>query len=194
MKRICVYCGSREGNHPAYLEAAGTLGGLIAGSGVGIVYGGAGVGMMGAVADAAVAAGGEVIGIIPEALVARELGHQRLTELHVVGSMHERKAMMAELSDAFVALPGGLGTFEELFEILTWAQLGFHDKAVAVLNVEGYYSGLLELVDHAVEAGFVPSGHRRFLLDADTPEGLLAVLQRYRPPSRERWVRDDDEL
>lgn len=194
MKRICVYCGSREGNRPAYREAATSLGRLLAGQGIGIVYGGAGVGMMGALAAAALAAGGEVTGIIPEALVARELGNQNLTQLHIVASMHERKAMMAESSDAFVALPGGLGTLEELFEILTWAQLGFHDKPVAVLNVEGYYSGLLELVDRAVESGFVPPGHRRFLLDADTPEGLLSALREYRAPSRDRWMRDAGDL
>jgi uncharacterized protein (TIGR00730 family) len=194
MKRICVYCGSREGDRPAYREAAETLGRLIATSGIGIVYGGASVGLMGTVADAAIDAGGEVIGIIPEALLARELGHQRLTELRVVASMHVRKAMMEQLSDGFIALPGGLGTFEELFEILTWSQLGFHDKPIGVLNVDGYYDGLLDFLDHAVAAGFVPRAQRHVLLDADEPNRLLAAMQEYRAPHRSRWIREAHDL
>jgi len=142
LRRLCVFCGSASGVRPEYEAAARELGTVLAGRGVGVVYGGASVGLMGVVADSALAAGGEVIGIIPQALVDREVAHAGLSELHVVGSMHERKALMAELSDAFVALPGGMGTLEELFEVFTWRQLGLHAKPIALLDVAGYWAGL----------------------------------------------------
>src|SRR3546814_750650 len=153
--RLCVFCGSSDGARPAYRDAAHALGKALADAGIGLVYGGAAVGLMGAVADGALARGGEVMGVLPRSLADRELAHPGLTQLHVVGSMHERKAMMAKLSDGFIALPGGLGTFEELFEIWTWAQLGYHRKPVALLNVDGYYDGLLSFLDHPVREAFV---------------------------------------
>ena len=153
--RICVFCGASDGDRPAYLAAARAAGTMLAERGVGVVYGGGRIGMMGALADAAVAAGAEVIGIIPEMLAAREVAHRSLTELHVVGSMHERKALMAAHSDAFLALPGGFGTLEELFEAVTWRQLGYHAKPCAVLNVEGYYDALERFCDDAQTGGFI---------------------------------------
>ena len=187
--RICVYCGSRPGSRPEYLEAAVTLGRLFAERGIGLVYGGASVGMMGAVADAVLKGGGEVTGVIPEALVRRELAHDHLTELRVVSSMHERKALMAELSDAMIALPGGFGTFEELFETITWSQLGIHRKAVGVLNVSGFYDGLLALVEHAIAEGFAPPEHRALILDAAEPAALLdAVVSFVPPPPVRKWL------
>jgi uncharacterized protein (TIGR00730 family) len=154
------------------------------------VYGGGSVGLMGAIADGALEAGGEAIGVIPRALELRELAHRGLTTLHVVGSMHERKARMAELADAFVALPGGLGTLEELAEILTWAQLGLHAKPCGLLDVEGYYAPLIAFVDHAVAEGFVRAEHRRILHVAPTLDGLLDAFERYAPPGVERWIDD----
>ena len=180
--RICVYCGSRPGNRPEYLEAARSLGALLAARGIGLVYGGASVGVMGAVADAALKGGGEVIGVIPYGLVQKEIAHDHLTDLRVVDNMHERKALMAELSDAMVALPGGYGTFEELFETITWSQLGIHRKAIGLLNVRGFYDGLLALVDHAVDEGFVPPEHRGLILEAAEPEALLDLVVGYEPP------------
>ena len=189
IQRICVFCGSRPGGRPAYLEAARHLGRLLAERRIGLVYGGASVGVMGAVADAVLTGGGEVIGVIPEALVQRELAHDHLTELRVVSSMHERKALMAELSDAVIALPGGFGTFEELFETITWSQLGIHRKAIGILNVGGFYNGLLSLMDHAIEEGFVPAQHRDLILEADEPEALLDSIAGYEPPAPARkWL------
>lgn len=187
--KICVFCGSSAGARPAYKIAATALGHALADAGIGLVYGGASVGLMGAVADAALAHGGEVTGVMPRSLVDRELAHPGLSALHVVGSMHERKAMMAELSDAFVALPGGLGTFEELFEIWTWAQLGHHQKPVALLNVEGYYDGLLAFLDHSVREAFVRPVHRHNLI-AETDIGrLLAAIRGYQPPPQTgKWI------
>jgi uncharacterized protein (TIGR00730 family) len=182
IRRICVFCGSRPGNRPAYVLAARELGSLLAERGIGLVYGGASVGVMGAVADATLRRGGEVIGVIPQALVHHELAHDHLTDLRVVGSMHERKALMAELSDAVIALPGGFGTFEELFETLTWSQLGIHEKAFGVLNIGGFYDGLLALVDHAVAEGFIPNGHRALILEGRHPEEMLDLLTSYTPP------------
>lgn len=182
IKRICVFCGSRPGNRPEYLEAARELGRLLAERQIGLVYGGASVGMMGALANAVLRGGGEAIGVIPESLVRRELAHDDLTELRVVNSMHERKALMAELSDAVIALPGGFGTFEELFETITWSQLGIHRKAIGLLNVGGFYDGLLNLVEHAIEEGFVMSADREMFLHATTPDVLLDRLVGYEPP------------
>ena len=175
-RRVCVFTGSSPGVRREYRDAARTLGHLLAERGMGLVYGGAHVGLMGAVADAVLEAGGPVIGVIPESLVAREIAHTGLTELRVVGSMHERKAMMAELSDAFVALPGGWGTLEEFCEVLTWALLGLHAKPCALLNVGGYFDHLLAFVEHATAEGFVRQAHREMVLVADAPAVLLERL------------------
>ena len=188
MKRICVFCGSSPGNDPRYLEAARSMGRLLAGRGLGLVYGGGSVGLMGAVADAALAAGGEAIGVIPRVLQVRELAHRSLTTLHVVGSMHERKALMAELSDGFVALPGGMGTLEELSEVLTWAQLGIHARPVGLLDVAGYYRPLATFFDQAVTAGFLRPAHRRLLLVGEEPGPLLDDLAAWRGPPQERVI------
>ena len=162
--RLCVFCGSSPGNKPEYLAAAQQLGTALAKAGIGLVYGGAQVGLMGAVADAALAAGGDVIGVIPRHLVERELAHEGLTTLHEVGSMHERKAMMADLSDGFIALPGGVGTFEELFEVWTWGQLGHHQKPCALFNAAGYYDQLIAFLDHALTEGFMRQPYRDMLI------------------------------
>jgi uncharacterized protein (TIGR00730 family) len=173
---VCVYCGSRVGADPAFERAARALGAAIAGRGWQLVYGGGRAGLMGCVADAALAAGGRVVGVIPQTLMQRELGHRGLSELHVVASMHERKQLMAERSDAFAALPGGIGTFEETFEAWTWTQLGIHDKPVGLLNVAGYYDGLLAFLKHAVERGFVPAAQHALLRVADDADALLDAL------------------
>lgn len=188
MKSICVFCGSSFGTAPAYEEAARRLGRMLADEGITLIYGGGNVGLMGAVADAALEAGGEVIGVIPKALMRREIGHPGLTELHVVGSMHERKAKMAELSEGFVALPGGTGTLEELFEVLTWAQLGEHDKPCGLLDVAGYYGPLLAVLDHMVEQGFLEEQHRKMLLVEREPAALLERFARYEPPRVAKWI------
>ncbi|WP_341676675.1 TIGR00730 family Rossman fold protein [Niveibacterium sp. SC-1] len=185
---LCVYCGSRPGKRPEYLAAAAELGALMAQRGITLVYGGASVGLMGRVADAALEAGGKVIGVIPQKLDAKEVAHQRLTELHVVDSMHTRKAMMAKYSDAFVALPGGIGTLEELFEVWTWLQLGYHNKPVGVLNTRGYWNDLLGFLDQTQEEGFVGSETRNLLQVADTPAAMLDLLGRWRAPSRTQWM------
>jgi uncharacterized protein (TIGR00730 family) len=192
MKRICVFCGSSPGNRPEYLAAATQLGTALAARGIGLVYGGAAVGLMGAVADASLASGGEVVGVIPQALVDRELAHRGLTELRIVGSMHERKALMAELADAFVALPGGIGTFEELFEVWTWAQLGSHQKPCALLNVLGFYDGLLGFLDHVVASAFLKQLNRDMLLVAGTPEQLFEQLLVFRAPTETKWITSDE--
>lgn len=188
MKRICVFCGSSNGSQPVYAQSARALGTVLASNGIGLVYGGGNVGLMGVVADAAMESGGEVIGVIPEALVQRELAHRAVTELIVVRSMHERKAMMAELSDAFIAMPGGYGTFEEFCEIITWAQLGLHRKPCAILNVEGYYDPLLALFDRAVAEGFVHPSNRQLVLQGSEPNGLLKLFEAYKPPRTEKWI------
>lgn len=192
MRRVCVFCGSSAGARPEYVTAARKLGELLADRGVGVVYGGASVGVMGALADGALDRGGEVVGVIPEALQVRELPHRGVTRMHVVGSMHERKALMAELSDAFVALPGGLGTLEELFEVLTWGQLGLHRKACGLVNVAGYFDGLLAFLDRAVAEGFVRTEHRRMLLVEDDAPALLDALAAYTPPTVAKWLDRDD--
>lgn len=174
--RVCVFCGSNAGSKPSYAQGALELGTLLARQGLGLVFGGGRVGLMGKVADAALAAGREVIGVIPQALVARELAHRGVTDLRVVASMHERKALMAELSDAFIALPGGYGTLDEFCEILTWVQLGLQRKPCGVLNVEGYYDCLLHFLDRAVEEQFIHPAHREMLIVDDNPSKLLARL------------------
>ena len=192
MKRICVFCGSSPGNRPVYAEAARATGRLLAERGIGLVYGGGNVGLMGEVADAVMAAGGEVTGVIPKALLEREVGHRGLTTLHVVGTMHERKALMVDLSDGFVALPGGYGTLDELCEALTWSQLGIHARPCGVLNVDGYFDALLALFDHAVREGFVREAHRRLVLEAAEAAALLEAMAGFRAPEGEKWIRDGD--
>jgi len=188
VRSVCVFCGSRPGNDPAYADAARSLGASLAAMGATLVYGGGHVGLMGVVADAALEAGGEVIGVMPRALVEREISHQSLTKLHVVGSMHERKALMADLSDGFVALPGGTGTLEEFFEVLTWAQLGEHGKPCGLLNAGGYYDPLLALFGHMVKEGFLSDEHRTMLLVSPEPEALLDAFARYTPPAVPKWI------
>lgn len=178
MQRVCVFCGSRPGRSPVYPDAAKQLAAALARRGIGIVYGGAGVGIMGTLADAALDLGGEVIGVIPQQLVDRERSHKHLSELHIVESMHERKALMGSLSDGFIALPGGLGTLEEFFEVLTWNQLGIHAKPCGLLNIDGFYDSLTSFLDHTVCEEFVPDSHRSFLLVQRAPEALLDDMQR----------------
>lgn len=185
---VCVFCGSSPGGDPAYMAAARAMGGLIAARGLRLVYGGAKVGLMGAVADGALAAGGEVIGVLPQALTDKEIAHTGLSRLEIVASMHERKARMAELSDAFVALPGGAGTLEEIFEIWTWGQLGFHAKPAAFLNVRGYYDGLRAFVDHAVGEAFLKAPHRDMLIFREDATQVLDALAAYVPPPVEKWI------
>ncbi len=177
IRRVCVYCGSRPGRRPAYAEAARLLGTRLAEAGIGLVTGGGKGGLMGIAADAALDAGGEAVGVIPQALLDREVGHEGMTELLVVRTMHERKATMAELADAFVALPGGLGTLEEIAEALTWAQLGIHAKPCGLLDVDGYYAPLVAFLDHAVAQGFVLAEHRAALVVASEPDALLDGLR-----------------
>ncbi len=188
MRRVCVFCGSSHGARACYADAARALGTVLARRQIGLVYGGGCVGLMGVLADTVLAAGGEVVGVIPESMVPKELAHEGLTALHIVGSMHERKALMAELADAFVALPGGYGTFEEFCEILTWAQLGLHRKPCGLLNVDGYYDRLLALFDHAVAEQFVRPTHRSLVLEERDPERLLLRLAAYHAPALERWI------
>ena len=188
LNTICVFCGSNFGVKPSYRSAAADLGELLAAKGLTLVYGGGCVGLMGTLADAALGASGQVIGVIPGALVAKEVSHYGLSKLHIVDSMHERKALMASLSDAFIALPGGCGTADELFEILTWAQLGIHQKPVGLLNVDGFFDPLLEWLDHAAREGFVHPEHRRLLLDDANPNQLLARLSAYHAPAVEKWL------
>jgi uncharacterized protein (TIGR00730 family) len=183
-----VFCGASTGVNPAYREAAIALGQALAHRGLTLVYGGGAVGLMGIVADAAMAAGGEVIGIIPQALMDAEVGHTGLTRLEVVDGMHARKARMAELSDAFVALPGGLGTLEELFEVWTWGQLGYHAKPLGLLDVNGFYSKLGSFLDHVVEEGFVRPQHRAMLKLADAPDALLDAMDSFQAPVLPKWV------
>jgi len=191
MRRVCVYAGSNPGHDPAYADAARALAAELADRGIGLVYGGGKVGLMGVIADTVLAAGGEAIGVMPQALIDREIGHPRLTELRVVASMHERKAQMAELADAFVALPGGIGTLEELIEVYTWSQLGIHDKACGVLNVRGYYDGLAAFLDHAVDEGFLRVQHRAVLSVAADPADLLDALATYESPRVGKWLELD---
>lgn len=188
MQRLCVFTGSNPGGHPAYAAAAGELARALAGHGIGLVYGGASVGLMGVVADAALEAGAEVVGVIPQTLVDREIAHPGLSDLRVVGSMHERKALMADLSDGFVALPGGLGTLEELFEVYTWTQLGLHSKPLGLLDVRGYYAHLATFLDHAVAEQFVTPEHREVLVIEESAEAMIEAFRRWRPPVRTKWI------
>ena len=175
-KRVCVYCGSKTGQNGAFTKGAKTLGYALANNNIGLVYGGGSVGLMNEVANAALSRGGQVHGVIPQHLYEMEVAHEQLTALHITDTMHERKAMMAELSDAFVALPGGFGTFEELMEAITWLQLGIHDKSVILFNVDGYYDKLIEFIDHAVENGFITSDNRTSLKVANKVEECLQHL------------------
>ena len=188
LKSLCVYCGSSPGLHVSYLEAAKAFGHLIAAEGITLIYGGGNVGLMGALADSALHAGGKVIGVIPERMVAWEVAHHGLTELHRVGSMHERKLKMAELADAFVALPGGVGTLEEIFEVLTWTQLGIHSKPCAFLDVEQYYAGLFRFLDHMAEQRFIKKEHLASVLRGDDPRELLIKLRHYTPAVVSKWM------
>ena len=188
MNRICVFCGSALGARPEYGAQARALGQVLAARGIGLVYGGGGIGIMGAVADGVLDAGGDVIGVIPYALSGKERAHPR-AELRIVNTMHERKAMMAELSDAFAVLPGGFGTFDEMFEIVTWAQLGIHRKPVGLLNVAGYFDPLLGMVDRAIAEGFIVSRYREMLVLENDPAALLDRLAAHRPPeSIVQWL------
>jgi uncharacterized protein (TIGR00730 family) len=191
IKRICVYCGSNSGADPAYTQAACELGDALVERGLGLVYGGGRVGLMGAIADTVLARGGSVIGVIPEALVKMEVAHRGLTELRVVRSMHERKALMVDLADAFIALPGGFGTVEEFCEVLTWTQLGLHQKPHGILNISNYYDSLLAFFDHAVAAKFVRPAHRELVHTADQPGRLLDLLAQARPPQLHKWLDRD---
>ncbi|MCX5731563.1 MAG: TIGR00730 family Rossman fold protein [Deltaproteobacteria bacterium] len=188
MKNVCVFCGSSSGRRTAYARAARQLGAAMAEREMGLVYGGGSIGLMGVLADAALAAGAEVVGVIPRALARREIAHHGLTRLEVVPSMHARKARMAKLSDAFVAMPGGLGTMEELFEVLTWGYLGIHAKPTGLLDVGGYWRPLIHLLDHAVEEGFLRPAHRELVVVDRSPARLLERLARHRVPAATRWI------
>jgi hypothetical protein len=188
MQRICIYCGSSPGIRNDYADAARALARVLVENKLELVYGGASVGIMGVVADQVLELGGKVHGVIPELLFNKEIAHPNLTELHVVKSMHDRKSMMAALSDGFIALPGGFGTLEELVEMLTWAQLGFHEKPCGVLNVAGYFDHLLDYLDHAVEQGFLKAQNRKMLLCDSDPLGLLGQFERYEAPTVEKWI------
>jgi uncharacterized protein (TIGR00730 family) len=188
IRSLCVFCGSNSGNDPIYANAARDFGVLLAKSNIALVYGGGHVGLMGIVADAVLAGGGKAIGVIPRMLWDREVGHRNLTEIHIVETMHERKAMMALLSDAFVALPGGLGTLEEIFEVWTWAQLGIHRKPLGFLDVLGFYAPLLSSLDRAVDAGFIRAQTRSMAIVDVDPASLLRRLSEYSPPVVEKWI------
>jgi uncharacterized protein (TIGR00730 family) len=189
VERICVFCGASPGARPAYRDVSAELARVLVANGIGVVYGGGGVGLMGALADAVLAEGGEVTGIIPRALMDREIAHRDVADMRVVGSMHERKALMAELADAFVALPGGLGTLEELFEVYTWAQLGLHRKPCALLNVDGYYDGVVRFLSHAVAERFLREEHREMLIVEREPEALIERLRRFEPDAAlPKWI------
>jgi len=188
MRSICVFCGSASGADPVYAEAANRLGRLLAEENITLIYGGACVGLMGAVADATLAAGGKVVGVLPDFLRRKELAHPRLTELVVVSSMQERKARMAELAEGFIALPGGMGTLEEFCEIITWAQLGLHEKPCGLLNVHEYYDPLLRFIDRMAEEGFLKVKHKGLVLSSDTAKDLLSSMRAFKPVRVEKWV------
>ena len=189
MKRIAVYCGSNAGIRPAYVAAAEELGVRLAQEKIELVYGGGAVGLMGAVANAALKAGGHVIGVIPRKLVIKEVVHEGLPDMHIVEDMHERKALMAELADGFIALPGGYGTFEEFFEVLAWGQLGWHQKPFALYDVDGFYHSLLSFLDHVTGEGFVRPQHRKLLLTGKSSEEVLRLMRGFQPPAEIKWVK-----
>ena len=191
MKRICVFCGSSQGSRPEYRAAAEELGTELVRRNIGLVYGGGNVGLMGIIADAVLRAGGEAVGVIPEHIMSREIGHKGLTKLHVVHSMHERKALMADLSDAFIAMPGGFGTLEEFCEVLTWSQLGLHAKPCGILNVREFYTPLLAMFDHAVEERFLKPENRALVLARESAAELLRALEEWRPVRVEKWLDRD---
>ncbi|OYW76568.1 MAG: Rossman fold protein, TIGR00730 family [Verrucomicrobia bacterium 12-59-8] len=188
LRRICVYCGSSAGTDPIHRAAAHALGVFLAQSGIGVVYGGGNVGLMGALADGALSQQGEVIGVIPKSLMEKELGHGGVTELHVVRSMHERKQLMVDLSDGFIALPGGFGTLDELFETLTWLQLSFHDKPVGILNVGTFFNGLIDFIAHMSQSGFLKPEHAACILVENEAAALLARMEGFRPPDLGKWI------
>jgi uncharacterized protein (TIGR00730 family) len=189
LRQLCVFCGSSAGTNPLHREIARQLGQVLAAKKIRLVYGGGGIGLMGALADATLTAGGQVIGIIPSGLATKEVAHQHLTELEVVRTMHERKARMADLADAFLALPGGMGTFDELFEIITWAQLGIHSKPIGLLNIDHYFDPLLDMVEHAVREGFVSPHHRNLIIVAQSVDEWFSRLAEYQPLTiSTRWV------
>jgi uncharacterized protein (TIGR00730 family) len=193
MERLCVFCGSNVGNRPVYADGAHRLGEAMAARGLGLVYGGGHIGLMGVIADAVLRCGGQVVGVIPKSMVDKELAHAGLTKLHVVDTMHQRKALMANLADGFAALPGALGTGDELFEILTWAQLKLHSKPVGLLNLAGYFDPLLAWLDRTVAEGFMRPAHRGLLIEEVDPERLLDLLQSFRPGSGpEKWIDKKD--
>jgi uncharacterized protein (TIGR00730 family) len=188
LNRLCVFCGSSPGASPRFAATARHVGRRLAERGIGLVYGGGNVGLMGELADGCLTSGGHVTGIIPSALVAREVAHRGLPDLRVVATMHERKALMADLSDGFLALPGGLGTLDELFEAMTWTQLGVHRKPCALLDVDGFYASLVAFLDHAVTARFLPREHGSLLLVGDGPDDILDRMAAWTPPTREKWL------
>lgn len=190
MKSVAVYCGASGGKRDDYVKVAWSLGEMLAGQGIELIYGGGKVGLMGAVADGALAAGGRVIGVIPRGLFEREVGHTGVTELRVVESMHERKALIETLAEGFMALPGGYGTLDELCEMITWAQLGLHRKPIGLLNHAGFYDPLLAMFDRAHDEGFIPPLFRALVLDAPEPAALLARMLAYTPPMHTRWTRE----
>ncbi|MEJ0003416.1 MAG: TIGR00730 family Rossman fold protein [Pararobbsia sp.] len=194
MRSVCVYCGSSTGAQPVYAEAAREFGRALAARGLTLVYGGGKVGLMGLIANEVLEGGGRAVGVIPELLLSKEVGHTGLTELHVVKDMHERKKMMADRADAFVALPGGVGTYEELFEVYTWAQLGYHHKPVGVLNVAHYFDPFKAMLDHTVRAGFMRREYVELLQIADSTTALLDKLDRYVPPVADKWAQHRDEV
>ena len=188
IKTLCVYCGSSLGRQQEYLESARVLAEELVKRDIDLVYGGASVGIMGEIADTVLAAGGNAIGVIPQSLVDKEVSHQGLTQLHIVDSMHKRKSKMIEISDAFVALPGGMGTLEEMFEVLTWSQLGFHQKPCALLNVNGYYNHLSAFLNHAVAEEFIKAEHKNMLIVDDSPIALLNAIEAYEAPTVSKWI------
>lgn len=190
MKKICVFCGSSFGNNKSYSDTANLLGNLIAKKNIELVYGGASVGLMGEIASAVLKAGGKVTGVIPKQLLEKEIAHTGLNDLRIVGSMHERKSLMADLSDGFIAMPGGFGTLEEVFEVVAWGQLNFHNKPLGLLNVNGYYNNLIKFLDHSVNENFIKPEHRLMILVENYPEVMLTQLQNYIPPKFDKadWI------
>lgn len=188
MKSICVFCGSSKGNNPNFTQAAKNLGHTLVKQKLKLIYGGASIGLMGVLADAVIEAGGEVIGVMPEALANREIAHKNLSKLHIVNSMHERKALMSTLSDGFIALPGGLGTIEEFFEVLTWAQLGIHNKPCGVLNINGYYDQLFNFLRHAVDVKMLKKEYLSMIISDESPENIINKFKLYHPPQIKKWI------